>query len=384
MEEDSNENELEELVKGITWDKPFYYLNGVTFVPSIFDGSLDQVVIPTGFNTVRIKLDGKLKADLNWKQAKYQAQECIEKGYMLMWEIDLGLFSDLSFPLSHQGQYLSLGLSLEHFRDTLWKEFGAYSLGLIVYRGNADFSLDFPWNEVQIENLREWLKEVYVHEESFQKDIRLKLTFQQVDQFSLLQNEEGRHFLRLFCRNVIVEYLSLLTGCLPDALPRYLLLDATSIKDPLDQIQVLHPELFEQLNLAIKGTLLPFHSLGWESPFPYGMIGMDPLKLGKKQEAVVGVCLPSMLSYQTCQYKGLQKTICQLLEKQIPFRLIPESQLITNWDGLDFMIYVPGGLSLQGKRKLQGFCAAGGTAVTLGEMIGLPYEIYFTDLIDKY
>ncbi len=63
----------------------------------------------------------------------------------------------------------------------------------------------------------------------------------------------------------------------------------------------------------------------------------------------------------------------------IDYRIIPETYLTTEWHGLDYLIVDPDSLSSQGFRKLQGFCAAGGTIVSLGKIMGLPYEILFDE-----
>ena len=102
-----------------------------------------------------------------------------------------------------------------------------------------------------------------------------------------------------------------------------------------------------------------------------------PLK-GRKLETV-GVCLPSLEHCRPSQYGGLREAFNWLSLAEIPYRIVPEGLLTTDWDGLDDLIVVPNGVSLQGKRKLQGFCAAGGTIVSLGHEMGLAQEMQFDD-----
>lgn len=328
------------------WDKPHYYWKGELFTPKV---CLDEESL-NSFNTITIKLDGRLKSDLNWHPAREMALKAVEKGLFVLWEIDLGLFSELPFPLINQTQFLSLGISLEHFRDTLWKEFRDRTLGIIVYRGHADFSIGFPWNEVQESNWIEWRQEHF-------------------------NGTNLAYAQSLFCRDVIVEYLQLLTSRLPDALPCYILLDAQSVNtDSLWQALLLNPERFEQLNVAVKGATIPL---------PYATWSDETIIFSSSSPTSIGICLPSMELFHPRYYEGLQGALKSLLNKKIPFRLIPENHLITSWDGLDDLLYVPTGLSHEGKRKLQGFCAAGGTVVTLGKKLGLPYEIELTDLLNR-
>jgi hypothetical protein len=367
----------------INWDKPYYYVNAKKFIPSIFDGILPQFI--NSFNTITLAIDGQVQADLNWKGIREQAYAWIEQGYAILWEIELGLFSKLDRPLNNQTQYLSLGLSLEHFRDTLWKEFQHRSLGLILYRGSVDLSLGFPWTEQQESNLRGWIQDQFVDLATLKEETQLVFSdFEDLNHVLLSHSEIGKHLVSLFCRDVAIEYLALLASRLPDSLPCYVLLDATLVRSPLRQAQLLHPERFDQLNLAIKKASIPLQAWGWESPSSYGTFSKSPIHIPSAEEVKVGVCLPSIDRHLPSQYQGLGEALDQLLAKQVNFRLIPETHLITDWDGLDYLLYIPAGLSAQGKRKLQGFCAAGGTVVTLGKPLGLPYEISWPEYRDIY
>lgn len=326
--------------------------------PLVYEGT--DASPPAGFNALTIRLDGGLRSDLNWKEAEEQAEKAISKGYALFWDIDLGLFNRLTLPLANQTQFLSLGLSLEHFRDTLWKNFRSHSLGLSIYRGNADFSLGFDWDEDQTSHFKSWLQE-----------------------HDLVVSEKGSLLAALFCQEVAVEYLSLLAAYLPDGLPCYLFLNAASMAhDPLKQIQLLNPHRFDSFSLALKGATLPFKGWGWHSGlFPAGYAGTAPMVLPSLQPSRVGICLPLMDDYHPEHWLGLDHALRLLTERSIPFRLISESHLITEWDGLDDLIYLPKGLSPQGKRKLQGFCAAGGRVISIGPPMGFSLEQSLNDWI---
>jgi len=374
----------DEINPGMIWDKPFYYFEDQLFVPRIYTGSLRNTELPDGFNTVIIRLEGGLKADLEWKQARIDAQKFTEKGYMILWEINLGLFSQLPFALSNQTQYLSLSLSLEYFRDSLWKEFKESSLGLIIGRSNADFSQFFPLEDQHIDNLRIWLQDVFMNEQAFENEIGMKTcSFQEITPQFLLKSKAGHRLLSLFCRNIAIEYLNLLSNRLPDTLPRYVLLDANSLaEDPLLQAQIFNPEVFDSLNYILLGATIPTQTIGWGSESPYGFMNNVNLTSSKQEESVkIGICLPSSDLYPSRYYIGLREALQHLINDKIPFRLIPESLLITHWDDLDYILYVPEGLSHQGKRKLQGFCAAGGTVVTLGDIQGLVNEIELKEML---
>ncbi len=389
MQEQEEEQVLahEEIdANALVWNCPHYTLAGKPFIPVVFEGPLDDS-LPSPFNTVTIYLDGRLQADLTWKKAKEQAQKAAELGYGILWDIDIGLFEQLPFALTNQTQYLSLTLSLEHFRDSLWKEFKSNTVGLSIYRGNADFSVGFRWDDAQVANLRQWLSNCFADEAQFASELQLKQSpFTQLEVTDLFQSDAGKQLVRLFCRDVALEYLLLLASRLPDTLPIYLFLNVSAFAPhPLWQAQLLHAERFEHLNLALNGTTLPIQAWGWQSSVhSLGYSGQeDPSNLSAPQEIKVGICLPSMLMCRPSQFTGLEEAFVKLLEEGIPFRIIAENHLITEWDGLDYLIYTPAGLSIQGKRKLQGFCAAGGTVVSVAQPLGLAYEETFAAFMQR-
>lgn len=311
----------------------------------VFDAqSLDEEV-PAPFDTVKIKLEGTLKADLKWEKERAAAASYIAKGLRIFWEMDLGLFQGLKYPISNASQFLSLSLSLDHFRDTLWKEFRDQTAGLCLYRGSADFSVGYQWNEEQEANLQGWLKEQELERQS--------------------SKETESRLLSLFCRDAAGEFLEMLAGPLPDALNRFILLDVSSVEDPLLAAQLVTKERFS--HLTVGGKIL------WDG----GVISRHPEKATLGERARIGVCLPPMNKGIAQPIQGLSAGMRRLQQKGLAFRVIPEYFLTADWDGLDYLLVASDQLTIQGKRKLNGFCAAGGVVVTIGDMIGLPDEISF-------
>ncbi len=330
--------------------------------PRIFTGAW-RTALPPEFDTISLPLNGRVDADLDWREVYQEAQQAVEKGYRLLWEMDLGLLTALKQPLTHQGQFLSFTLALEHFRDFLWPEFGSKTVGLSLFQGNADFSPSFSWDLQQEENLAEFLRE-----HQFFDLASLLLP-------SLQSHPVGKRQLSLFCRDVVIEYLSLLAERLPETIPVYLLLDVTSLaNDRLAQVQLLHPERFDRFSLILKGATLPFEAIGGEWPTAWGYRGETPAILPLPLPPSIGLCLPPVDCYQDFYYQGFEELIAILQMKGLPFKMIAEKHLTLHWTGLDFLFYFSSGLSMQGRRKLQGFCAAGGIPVAVQEKRGLPGE----------
>jgi hypothetical protein len=102
--------------------------------------------------------------------------------------------------------------------------------------------------------------------------------------------------------------------------------------------------------------------------------------IGRREDALeeaspsVGVCLPSDDKLTSEAMTLLDGLFEQLKNKKIPFRTIPEALLTEEWDGLDSLVVLQSALTVQGKRKLHGFCAAGGRVFVQGEPLGLSNE----------
>ena len=129
---------------------------------------------------------------------------------------------------------------------------------------------------------------------------------------------------------MLSEYLHRLISFLPDTLLPFALID--TVASPAKAAQLLSKARFEHLILknhkiipSSTAIYLPNDSL------------IDPAFLQK---------------------------LDHLLPKLTSFRIIPEEKLTEQWDGLDLLLVDPDKISIQGKRKLLGFIAAGGTVET--------------------
>lgn len=339
--------------------------------PIIFDAQTLNEKIPSFFNAVRIPLDATLKADLLWKQERQAAETYIQQGFRIFWEIQLGLFNQLTLPITNQSQFLSLSLALEHFRDTLWKEFHQKTVGLCLYRGTADFSLGFVWDKEQLSHLREWLEQIFIDVKTFAFETLCNASsFDEVFPLNLSSTLEGKRLLAIYYRDLIGEYLEQLSVCLPDSLQRYVLLDVQPISDPLLQVQLTTNERFSGMNLGVRGPLFNDNVLAWDgSSGQLGVISREMIANSENEQVRIGVCLPSKQQYFPSKWKDLEKAFVALKEKNISFRVIPEATLTTDWDGLDYLIVSSENLSVQGQRKLQGFRAAGGIVGSLEQVL---------------
>lgn len=270
---------------------------------------------------ISIFLPAEPKEDLNWEKPLQQAREAILQGQQVQWEFSLGLEAPY-FPLEDELYFHSLSFALNQFTQQVWPEFQNQTAGASIYRGTADFSCFFEWTPRQEANWQEW--------------------------------KEGRgplkesHLKRLFCAEAYVAYLQMLAHKLPDEMPITLHLDAGGMGSLAPLLHLLSPERFEHFILEIEGV--PHFT----------------------QEARLGVCFPDDRTCTSDLLDRLDQIFASLKE---PFRVVPESLLTERWDGLDAIYVLSEAVSSQGKRKLQGFCAAGGTVITEGPLLHLPQEV---------
>lgn len=346
-----------------------------TIDPSIvFDASYPGQDTPEGYNAVKIVLDGSIKSSLQWDKQRLAAERCIEQGLRILWEVNLGLFSNLEMPIGNQSQFLSLCLCVEHFRDTLWKQFSANTIGLCIYRGSPDFATNFQWDEEQQSNLQGWLRDHFTNPQSLADEIGCRVSdFASINPQLLSSSKEGNTLLSMFCRDVAAEYLDLLADRLPDTLKCFILMDCSATSDALLMAQLTTKERFPRFIQGIKNATQDRYM--WNDSI--GTIGILTSSQNPALEVSainIGVCLPSITQCHPSAWKELEVAFSILHHHSTPFRTIPESSLTTEWDGLDYLIVSSKNLTSQGRRKLQGFCAAGGTVVSIGDPIGLPQE----------
>ena len=349
----------------------------------IFDADFIGQEVPAHFNSVKIPLEGTVEADLLWDEAKIAAENYVGQGLKIFWDMDLALFDRLKRPLTDHAQFSTLCLSLEHFRDTFWKQFQMQTVGICLYRGIADFYKNWKWDEEQVVNLQEWVKEAFVTVEVFEAETEIAIrAFDALSVEVLGKSLPGQNLLSLFCRDAAAEYLGLLARKLPDSLKSLVMLDGTAIGDPLQRAQLTINERYSNVHVAVKDKGHGCWFFAWEKSLETASIGKFSVE-PSPVSASIGVCLPSITCRKPSDYQGLKNALQQLEIHNLPFRVVAENLLTTEWDGLDYLIVAPQSLSPQGLRKLRGFCAAGGTIASLGGPLGVDREVSVDHLLYK-
>lgn len=298
-----------------------------------------------------ISLDASLQSTLDWKDARQKALSAIGAGCKLLWCLDFGFFNGFTKPLSNGSQFLNLGLALDHFKETLWKEFKGFSLGISLYRVSGHFLNGFLWDEEQQTNLILWAEENFKDIEVLNRELKTELKhFNEISKELLEKSGSGCLLLHLFARDVSSDYLAQLAERVPDEIDPYLVFDR-GLNDLLLEMLLGNFEKYGRLKLF------------WIEP---------KLQWNTEEKREKGICLPSVDIVKPSLFFPFQNILKQSQEESM--KLIPEEVLTTAWDGLNELFYSPKALSPQGKRKLQGFLAAGGHAIPLeSPELGLSY-----------
>lgn len=300
-------------------DHRHFYLEGKKFFPSIHEmGNTKVLLIPY------------LAEDKAIENLLITAKEIASQGIRILWELELP-FAKKPLFIQDTSYFFSLGLWLKELMQKLYIPLAEHTIGVVLFRGSCDFASYFLWTEQQ------------------------ELLFQErITETPGLSTATCKFF---FAGDVLAEYLQRLCSFLPDSLPAFCLLDASSIS--LAELAFFATkERFGHLLLGISGSSLPIGHLTWEY---YG----DSWVGTATPETSVGICLPPLEKIKDAY---LSET-AEVLKSNASMRILTETYLHESWDGLDELIIFPELISPQGKRKVQGFIAAGGLVSPLPEFL---------------
>jgi hypothetical protein len=367
--------------------RSFNFLDSISY--RIFDAEYGEIV-PPGFDAVRIKVDARLEGDLDWKPLVALAEEYRSQGFHLFWEVEGGIAEGMQFCLSDVSQYLALEHSLNYFVELLWQQFRESSWGVNLYRGTLDFTQIFEWSDAALNNLRKWLKTLFINIRSLNVyAIQDFGTFEQVCPEVLKGSKEGGDLLRIFCHNAILEYLSVLSKVLPYGVQTSVLLEVPRHIDLLLLMQLMTLEEYTRLNRGLalqdfpKEIFMPNHEGTKCQGKAFGYLSREILSEKKGPKIGTGLSIPPTLT--TRQAVGRFREVSRrMLQNKIPFRAIAEERLTTEWEGLDYLLVDHERFGPQTLRKLKGFCAAGGTVVFIGDPLpaleGWTFEKWFAKM----
>ena len=265
-------------------------------------------------NLTIISLDASLSSDLDWKDVNTEATK-------ILWNLSFDL---PSISLYNSTALASFLVAIKTFTEELFLPHQESSFGVCLYQG--PLLIPFKWN--------------LEHEEAFAQ-----------------WNEGYAQAKELYCTEIFSEYLHRLAAALPDeALP-------IALFDPIGESEARMAQLLSREHFSYLYVGLNKH------PLPLGPFSPEARK------ARVGITLPLHTYCSDKSFKLVDACIEELRKSDVSFRIVSESHLTESWDGLDTLILFADFLSAQGKRKAQGFVAAGGQLVIQGNPINLSGEI---------
>ena len=304
---------------------------------------------PTIHQACRLTVDLSAPSTLSFERLLKQAYEVAQSGAKILWQLDFAFSNRLS-DFRFEGIYNTHFEAIRVFNSAIGETFKANTLGYILYEGYLDVYRAFSWSDIDFIEFKEWLFDLYqtpgrLFESS--GSISGMGDFSSFDELSKEMFDVtpfGRHLKNLFSMNILLAYLHRLLAALAEDSHAFIDLHIPKEFHKGFVHQLLSKERFSHIEL--------FHPLE------------DPEK-----EYKIGVCLPNDPFCFPSMLQMFKKTLDDLCEKKLSFKVIPEFMMTSSWEGLDYIVYSRKGLSPQGKRILQGFCAAGGSALYTDEPV---------------
>ena len=301
------------------------------------------------FNTLNLYLDGRSSSDLLWESLESEIETALKLGAKLSFEIDFG-FSEERALLRDPACFFSRGRAVTSFEERVYKPYREQIAAIILYRGSGSFKKTICQDAALNSDFLDWKVEFFEEEEV-------------TDQM-----------FRLFSMEIFMQYLHRLSAPLIDDVPLLALFDLADSMRPSFQAELLSKTFFPYIIPGVKGASIDFNGFGWQGRGSLGYVGHKPLSLIEIETAppTLGIVIPEM---GKVPYDLFDKTINCLVENGIAYRVFPESLMIESWHGLDQILVFSGTVSHEGRRMLQGFNAAAGQVVTVGDSLDLIDEI---------
>ncbi len=149
-------------------------------------------------------------------------------------------------------------------------------------------------------------------------------------------------------------YFQMLAHKLPDELPIFLLLDERDVSSVAQVLCLLADERWGHFSVGLRSERVPRDGFVWDE----SGVRVRKLAVGR------GLVFP-----EVCD-EGVLRRVDTLLAEGKDLKVVFESHLTEEWDGLDQLIVLEDRISERGVRKLKGFEAAGGEVVYLEKFRG--------------
>lgn len=324
----------------LTTDQFSFFLENKRFFPSILERWLGEE-IDSSFNAVLIHLDAGVQSNLDWSCEIRRGEKAILQGKYILWHLDFGLSKEQVF-LHDLAIFSSFLIAIREFTAKVWNRFADHTFGVVLYQGTVLYDQHLLWDRQQ--------------KEDFEASLY----------YNRLTEKKER---LLFSLEILSAYLHRLAPHFPEEVFLFANFDTSLVEQSSILAYLLSKEHFPHVYLGIKNAKAPLGILRWEEGVTRGgFLGSKPFKEYEKREVKVGIVLPLLSLIEERLLEKIEKIFTQLNEQKVFYRIIEEPFLTESWDGLDTLLVFPEQLSSHGKRKLQGFIAAGGKVLAAEEI----------------
>ena len=312
-----------------------------------------EFVKDKNFNTLNIYIDARPSSDLSWESLEFEIEVALKLNAKLSFELDFG-FNEKKALLRDSAAFFSRGLAVNEFEGRIYKKYKNQISAIILYRGCGDFTDSISCDTALYTDFLEWKKSCFESQDL------------------------SKHMFRLFSMELLMQNLHRLSASLIEEIPLVALFDVKAIKSPSQQSELFSKLFFPYIFPGIKHSVSSFSGFGWQFGGDLGMIGHKSEPLPIKKLPFLGIVLPEM---GKVPYDLFDQTLHLLNESSIDYVIFPELLMIESWHGLDYILVFSSVLTSEGRRMLQGFNAADGKVVTVGEGLGLVDEVQLQEFI---
>lgn len=319
----------------------------------------------TGYNTVAIPVSLLPYGDLNFEEPLIKAKKAQSNGFKIIFDLDLGLFDRLKMHLESDRLFSALTLSLESFQKALLAPFASITLGVIVYKGTADFYQLLKNDYSLIESFALWVSAAY------------QITS---DSKTLETSDFGRLILTQGYFEMGIRFIEQIREPLNQQLPVFVLLDFQDITDSKTKAFLLNRERLGKVLFAVKNADQYYSGIQWDGRFqsPFAFFGTKGPQIVAPSQKKYGILLPAIEKKNLMDYKEIGETIDFFIKEGLAFRMIPESYFVSEWDEVD-LLFVPKELSQEGLRMVKGYLASQGELIALDSILEIPDATLFNE-----
>lgn len=318
-----------------------------------------------GFNTVAIKVSLRSDADLHFKEAVTLAHQAQSFGLKIVFDLDFALFGNQRSSIESEALFAMMAFSLKALKEKVLIPFSESVLGVIGFRGGADFYPLLKRDFKLLDSFRIWLSETYTTAEELSLDLNAPaVDFSHLDYAHFETSDAGRFLLSLAFFEMVFNWMERLCDELPANCPLFMLLEIADETSTALKAAMLNRDRLGRVLIAPLGAGELHAGIRLEEMKepPYAFFGHLLPADTSSQGKTAAILLPSLENKRWIDYKAIGETASYLIEHKIPFRMIPETLLPSEWDDVETLI-VAAPLSKEGRRRVMGYLSTEGTLV---------------------